>query len=131
MVDDLVTLLRSQHFAAVDQAIFAEVTPAGQGLPHVLIEGLTGTDHLNTLDGGGGLEFADVDIVAKAATPSAAKAIIKPIKAFIRDYVGTMGTAVCKAVLLQDEYPDKEPPVAAGPQRFTYTLSLNVQYIPS
>ncbi|MES2789963.1 MAG: hypothetical protein V4719_10090 [Planctomycetota bacterium] len=132
MVDDLTLLLRAQHFAVVDQQIFAEVAPTGVNLPYVLTEGLEGTDHLNTLDGGGDLEFADVDVVVKCSSPSQAKEIAtKLIKPFIRDYVGAMGTAVCKAVLLMDAYAGKEQPVANGPWRFTYTLSLNVQYVPA
>lgn len=128
MIDDLVTLLLAQNFANVGQQIADTVAPQEWlQTAHVVCEQYD-CDPNNCLDGAGGVEFAGINIVAKAPTRALAKSIGGQIKAFIRNYTGSMGTVTCKAVLLQDDQSGFERPTTNGAGRYTRTIEIEVQY---
>jgi hypothetical protein len=81
------------------------------------------------LDGTGGLIFTDVDVDCKAATYVKAQTLADAVKAYFQDYTGTAGDDTVKAVLLNGERSDYEPPQdGSAIGKHVISLDFNVQW---
>ena len=127
MISDLITLLEAQSLDCGNR-IYSEEAPVTASMPYLIIE-LTNTEYNKTLDGTGGLIFADLLLVCVSPTLSAAESLADGVETFIDDYSGTMGTKTCQAVLLNDREVNFEPATSGNSGgRYSVILDLQIQY---
>lgn len=89
----------------------------------------TDNDFSLRLDGTGGLILTDIDVDCKAATYAKAQTLADAVKGYFQDFTGTAGTDTVKAVLLNGESCEYEPPQdASAAGKHTVTLDFNVQW---
>jgi len=123
-------LLTITEVAALSGAkVYCERSPQSiGGSTHVVTERIDG-EFNNSLDGTGGLRFAEFDIDCKATSLSAAGALADAIEAAIDDYTGSMGDETCEAVLMLDRANRNEPYDDNSDNfRSVVTLTLQLQY---
>ncbi len=105
--------------------------PQGQAPPYVLFA-RSETEFNKTLDGTAGMKFADFEIDCISTDPIQAKVLCQAVIDRLGDYSGPMGTDVCHAVLLLDQFDD---PLGAqqgeGRPQYQSTVTLQVQYTPA
>jgi hypothetical protein len=107
------------HIGAADESA---------AMPYVLLTEIE-NDFSLRLDGTGGLILTDVDVDCKAATYNLAQTLADAVKAYFQDYTGAAGTDTVKAVLLNGEKSDYEPPQdGSSVGKHVVTLDFNVQW---
>lgn len=88
MIEHLKTLLREQSFGsgetAVGERVFTDFIPAGNVRPIIVLRKQS-TDHMNTLEGIGEQEMADVEIFVVATNKADADSIADEVEEFLDD----------------------------------------------
>lgn len=123
------TLFKSTtNISALVQEVHCNVVPQNAGLSYVLLTEVENDFNLR-LDGTGGLIMTDVDVDCKAATYEKAQTLADAVKEYFQDFTGAAGTDTVKAVLLNGERSDYEPPQDASEAgKHVISLDFNVQW---
>lgn len=132
MKSGLVSLLANESTisAIVSSRIYVSKAPQGATLPHIVITQI-GAEANQTLDGTTGLRFVDFDIDCKDDRSVGAETLGDAVRVFIDDASGTAGSQTIKAVLLNDESTDYEPPVDGSDKGVhVVLLDVTIQYVP-
>lgn len=131
MKSGLVSLLTGEATvsAICSSRVYVNRAPQNAIFPHVIITQMSSEEN-GTLDGGSGqLRFLDFDIDCKAKSSVQAESLSNAVRVFIDDYSGTAGSSTIKAVLLNDESDDYEPPQDGSDVGvFVVTLDVTIQF---
>lgn len=131
MKSGLVSLLSAEStvIAICSTRIYVQKAPQNAAFPHVIITQM-GSDENPSLDGASGaLRFLTFDIDCKAKTSVAAESLGNAVRTYLDDYSGTAGNYTIKAVIMNGESDDYEPPQDASDIGvFVVTLDLDVQF---
>ena len=127
----LVALLSAEATitAICSTRVYVQKAPQNAAFPHVIITQM-GSEENQALDGGGGdLRFLTFDIDCKAKTSVQSAALGDAVRVFLDDYSGTAGSKTIRAVILNDESDDYEPPEDGSDVGvFTVTLDVDIQF---
>ena len=131
MKSGLVSLLTGEATvsAICGSRVYVNRAPQNAIFPHVIITQMSSEEN-GTLDGGSGqLRFLDFDIDCKAKSSVQAESLCNAVRVFIDDYSGTAGSSTIKAVSLNDESDDYEPPQDGSDVGvFVVTLDVTIQF---
>ena len=129
----LVSVLKNEATIStyVGSRVYIGKAPQKAALPYIVITQM-GSDEFLSLDGTGSLRAVDFDIDCKAALSTTAEDIGNAVRVFLDDYTGAAGSQTIKAVLMNDESTDYEPP-ADGSDGGIHTtlLDVTIQYEPA
>ena len=133
MRSGLVSLLAGESTisAIVGSRVYVSRAPQTAALPYIIITQIS-TDEFNTIDGTSGLRSVDFDIDCKSQRSVEAMTLGDAVRDFVKDYTGTAGSQTIKAVELNSETTDYEPPTDGSDSGIhTTLLDVSIQYAPS
>ena len=108
--------------------VYVNAAKESAALDYLLLTEIASDFNLR-LDGTGGVVFTDVDVDCKAATYVKAQTLADTVKDYFQDFTGAAGDDTVKAVLLNGERSDYEPPQDKSDRgKHVITLDFNVQW---
>lgn len=117
--------------AIVGSRVYVSKAPQSAVLPYIIITQMSSNEN-QTIDGSTGLRFVDFDIDCKADRSVESETLGNAVRTFIDDYTGTAGSETVKAVLLNDESTQYEPPTDGSDTGiYTTLLDVTIQYTPA
>lgn len=129
----LVSLLKAESTVTdvVGSRIYIGKAPQTADLPYIVLTDMA-SDELETMDSAGGLRFIDFDIDCKSNRSVQADALAAAVRNHLRGYTGAAGTQTVKAVVLNGEALDFEPPTDGSDDGiYTVTVDVQIQYTPA
>jgi len=129
----LVSLLvnESTVSAIVGTKVFLGKVPQRTELPYIMITQMD-SNELQTLDGTTGLRFVTFDIDCKADRSVEAETLGNAVRVFLDDASGTAGSQTIKAVLMNSESTEYEPPTDGSDKGVhVVLLDVTIQYVPA
>lgn len=133
MKSGLVSLLvnESTVSAIVGTKVFLGKVPQRTELPYIMITQMD-SNELQTLDGTTGLRFVTFDIDCKADRSVEAETLGNAVRVFLDDASGTAGSQTIKAVLMNSESTEYEPPTDGSDKGVhVVLLDVTIQYVPA
>ena len=110
--------------------IFIGKAPQSAQLPYIVITDLQ-SDELETMDATFGLRFVDYDVDCKAASSTESDGLAEAVRTALRGYTGTIAGATVRAMVLNGETLDFEPPTSGDDGGiYTVTVDCQMQYEP-
>ena len=128
----LVSLLTGESTisAIVGSRVFVNKAPQGQPFPYIIITQISSED-FKAIDGTGEARAVDFDIDCKAEQSIEAADLGDKVREFIQDYTGAAGAEYIRAVLLNDQSEDFEPPTDGSDVGVhTSLVDITVQWWP-
>jgi len=117
--------------AIVGTKVFLGKVPQRTELPYIMITQMD-SNELQTLDGTTGLRFVTFDIDCKADRSVEAETLGNAVRVFLDDASGTAGSQTIKAVLMNSESTEYEPPTDGSDKGVhVVLLDVTIQYVPA